>query len=152
MLDLLEEMTQVIATLDERHIDYALVGGLAMAVWGFPRATVDIDVLLPAELLSPCEEVAESLGYVIKARPMSFSSGAVVIHRRSKPDPEGGDVLMLDMMLVTPAIQDVWDEREVVEWERGRISVVSRRCLIKLKRFRSSGTDLDDIARLQEER
>lgn len=150
MLDLFEELTQVIAALDERGVQYALVGGLAMAVWGFPRATVDIDLLVPADHLPATEAVAESLGYVIKARPMSFSGGAVVIHRQSKLDPEGGDVLMLDLMLVTPQIEDVWKEREELEWQEGTISVVSREGLIKLKRFRSSGTDLDDIARLQE--
>jgi hypothetical protein len=150
VLDLFEELTQLIAALNERDVPYALVGGLAMAVWGFPRATVDIDLLVPAASLPSCEEVAESLGYVIKARPMTFSGGAVVIHRQSKLDPAGGDVLMLDMLLVTPAVEDVWHDREEVEWQGGNISVVSRQGLIKLKRFRSSGTDLDDIARLQE--
>lgn len=150
MLDLFEELKQLIAALDERNVQYALVGGLAMAVWGFPRATVDIDLLIPPDELTSAEAVAESLSYVVKARPMSFSSGVVVIHRRSKLDPDGGDVLMLDLLLVTPPIQDVWDRREQVEWADGRISVVSREGLIKLKRFRSSGTDLDDIARLEE--
>lgn len=150
MLDLFEELTQLIATLEERGVQYALVGGLAMAVWGFPRATVDIDLLVPRDHLAATEAVAESLGYIIKARPMSFSSGAMVIHRQSKLDPDGGDVLMLDLLLVTPQIEDVWREREQVEWQQGIISVVSREGLIKLKRFRSSGTDLDDIAWLQE--
>jgi len=38
-----------------------------------------------------------------------------------------------------------------VEWARGKISMVSREGLIKLKRFRSSGTDIDDIRRLRGE-
>ena len=151
MLDLFEELTQLIAALEQQDAPYALVGGLAMAVWGFPRATVDIDLLIPPDAAEKVETIAESLGYVIKARPMSFSSGAVVIRRRSKPDPDGGDVLMLDLLVVTPAVQEVWESRQNVEWADGRISVVSREGLIKLKRFRSSGTDLDDIARLQEE-
>jgi hypothetical protein len=150
VLDLFDELTQVIAALEERGVQYALVGGLAMAVWGFPRATVDIDLLVPADHLAATEAAAESLGYVIKARPMSFSAGAVVIHRRSKLDPDGGDVLMLDLLLVTPQLENVWREREQVEWQQGTIWVVSREGLIALKRFRSSGTDLDDIARLQE--
>jgi hypothetical protein len=152
VLDLFEELTQLIAALEREDVQYALVGGLAMAVWGFPRATVDIDLLVPPDHLSKAEAIGESLGYVIKARPMSFSSGAVVIRRHSKPDPEGGDVLMLDLLIVTPAVQDVWESRENVDWAGGQISVVSREGLIQLKRFRSSGTDLDDIARLQEAR
>lgn len=150
MLDLFEELTQLIAALDEQRIEYALCGGLAMAVWGFPRATVDIDLVIEADALSATEAVAGSLGYRLKARPMNFSSGAIVIHRVSKIDPDGGDVLMLDLMIVTPSIADVWSSREKLNWQRGTISVVSREGLIKLKRFRASGTDLDDIERLQE--
>jgi hypothetical protein len=28
--------------LDSLHIDYAVVGGIANAVWGEPRATIDV--------------------------------------------------------------------------------------------------------------
>jgi Nucleotidyl transferase AbiEii toxin, Type IV TA system len=150
VLDLYEELAAIVAALDERRIDYALCGGLAMAVWGFPRATVDIDIVIEPQSLDATEKVAESLGYTARARPMTFSSGAIVIHRISKIDPDGGDVLMLDMMLVTPAIANVWAERTRVEWEQGSISVVSRDGLIALKSFRASGRDQDDIALLRE--
>lgn len=150
MLDLYEELSAIVDRFDERHIEYALCGGLAMAAWGFPRATIDIDLVIAPESLASAETVAESLGYSVRALPMTFSSGAIVIHRISKFDPEGGDVLMLDLMLVTPAIEDVWQGRQQVRWERGLISVVSREGLIKLKTFRSSGLDMDDIQRLKE--
>jgi hypothetical protein len=122
-----------------------------MAVWAFPRATVDIDILIEPRSVPSVEEVGESLGYTIKARPMSFSSGAIEIRRLSKVDPVGGDVLMLDLLLVTPLLKDVWEGRTRVEWAGGSIAVVSREGLVKLKTFRSSGTDLDDIRRLEEE-
>jgi len=32
--------------LDQAGIDYMLVGGLAVGIWGQPRATVDIDFLI----------------------------------------------------------------------------------------------------------
>jgi hypothetical protein len=37
------------------------------------------------------------------------------------------------------------------QWENGTFSVVSRDGLIALKRFRSSGQDLDDIKALEEQ-
>jgi len=40
MLDLYEELKAIISALEENGIDYALCGGLAMAVYGAPRATV----------------------------------------------------------------------------------------------------------------
>ena len=44
MLDLLEELKNVLARLEQDGVPYALCGGLAMAVHGYPRATVDIDL------------------------------------------------------------------------------------------------------------
>jgi Nucleotidyl transferase AbiEii toxin, Type IV TA system len=151
MLDLYDELTILLAAIDRAEIEYALCGGLAMAVWQLPRATVDIDLLIEESSLAPIEEVAATLGYVIKARPMNLAGGAMKIRRISKIDPGGGDVLMLDLLLVTPALQDVWEQRVRVEWERGEISVVSREGLIKLKTFRSSGRDLDDIEFLKDQ-
>ena len=35
--------------LESLHIDYAVVGGIANAVWGEPRATIDVDVTVSVE-------------------------------------------------------------------------------------------------------
>lgn len=151
MLDLFEELVSLIGALESRRIEYAVCGGLAMAIWGLPRATVDIDLLIEGESLPAVEEVAASLGYRFKANPMSFSKGAIVIHRVTKIDPDGGDVLMLDLLIVTPAVAEAWQNRTRVEWDQGVMSVVSREGLVQLKSFRASGTDLDDIKRLRED-
>ena len=124
MLDLYDELTKLIDALESASIEYAVCGGIAMAIWQFPRATVDIDLLIEESSLSAVERVAEKLGYVVKARPMNFANRAMKIRRVSKIDPDGGDVLMLDLLLVTPELQRVWDGRTRVEWEQGSISVV----------------------------
>jgi len=46
LLDLYDEFKAIISALVERAIDYAVCGGLAMAVYGVPRATIDIDFLI----------------------------------------------------------------------------------------------------------
>ena len=51
MFDLYQELRKLIAALEEHQIDYALCGGLAMAVHDRPRATVDIDLLILSESL-----------------------------------------------------------------------------------------------------
>ncbi|MGH9411868.1 MAG: nucleotidyl transferase AbiEii/AbiGii toxin family protein [Vicinamibacterales bacterium] len=35
--------------LESEHIEYAIVGGIANAVWGEPRATVDVDVTVSVD-------------------------------------------------------------------------------------------------------
>ncbi len=150
MFDLYEEFRVLAGKLSERDTDYALCGGLAMAVYGIVRATVDIDLLIPAESLGEITTVAHELGYTLEAQPMKFAGGAIEIRRISKIDRASGDVLMLDLLLVTPQVMSVWETRTEVEWENGKVRVVSREGLIALKSLRGSGQDLDDIERLKE--
>ena len=150
MLDLYDEARALVRALEEQGVEYALCGGLAMAVHGVPRATVDIDLLIAPDSLDRVKTIVRQLGYVFEAQPMSFAGGAVEIRRISKPDPEGGDVLKLDLLLVTPEIRRFWEQRELVEWEEGPLWVVSRDGLIGLKSLRDSGTDRDDIRKLRE--
>ena len=41
-----DELQGVLGALDAANVPYALVGGIAVAVWGSPRATKDIDLLV----------------------------------------------------------------------------------------------------------
>lgn len=149
MLDLYDELTAIIDTLETQGIAYALCGGIAMAVHGYTRATEDIDLFLPEEEAKRAAEAVAALGYVIRAHPMSFSGGMMQIRRVSKIDRTDGDTMTLDLLLVTPASVQVWETRERLTWRDRPISVVSREGLIVLKKFRSSKQDLADIERLE---
>ncbi|MGH9418838.1 MAG: nucleotidyl transferase AbiEii/AbiGii toxin family protein [Thermoanaerobaculia bacterium] len=151
MFDLDQELDQVRSVLDDQQIEYALCGGLAMAVHGAPRATVDIDLLVNGDDVERIETVAAPLGFKIKAHPMSFSGGAVKIRRVSKIDPDDGEVLMLDLLLVTPEVASAWSSREIRSWRGRPLGVVSKEGLVTLKTFRLSDQDRADIARLQED-
>ena len=74
MLDLTEELQAITRTLAERGIEYALCGGLAMAVHGLARATVDIDLLVREEDQQRALEAAADLGFVLPAGDMTFAS------------------------------------------------------------------------------
>jgi hypothetical protein len=150
MLDLFEELEDLISAFNSQSIDYALCGGMAMAVHGFYRTTVDIDLLILQKSFDEVRGIVKNLGYTIEAQPMTFSRGAVEIRRLSKLDLDAGDVLMLDLLLVTPQIENVWASRTEAQWEGGKIKVVSREGLIILKSFRKSPQDLADIESLKE--
>lgn len=146
MLDLERELDAVRNALNERGIEYALCGGLAVGVHGFPRATVDIDLLIRPESEEAVYDAVASLGFSYKANPMNF--GAISIRRVSKIDDDG-EVLMLDLLLVTPSFEPVWESREQHDWLGRRLPVVSKQGLIALKRGRSSKLDLADIEKLE---
>lgn len=145
MLDLEQELRRIVEAFDAATIPYALCGGLALAVHGHPRATIDIDLLVTEDNVSRAKELARTLGFTFEARPMTFHGGAVPIHRITKIDPVDGETLMLDLLIVTAQTEEAWRTRETLVWLGRPISVVSRDGLIALKRFRSSGQDLADI-------
>ncbi len=151
MLDITDELRKLTAKLDEEKIEYALCGGMAMGVHGFARTTIDIDLLVPPESVEAAIAVARKLGYIIRGKDLSFKNGAIEIRRVSQIDQESGDLLPLDFLLVTPELLEIWDSRTEAEWEGGRLSVVTRDGLIKLKRWRNSGQDLADIEALEGE-
>lgn len=147
-MDLVDELRKIVGLLDEQGIEYALCGGLAMSIHARARSTIDIDMLILSESLDKVLEMARNLGYSIRGKDLSFASGTIEIRRVSKIDPEDGELLSLDLLLVTPDIREVWDTRLEAEWLGGKLSVVSKSGLIALKQRRGSGQDLDDIKAL----
>jgi len=148
---LLQEFTDFVAELNRRQIAYAVCGGWAMTIHGYPRATMDIDVMVLAKDLAEAWRVAEDLGYNVEGRPLHFHDGAIDIRRISKVDAPTKVLFTIDFLLVTEATQNIWRDREDVEWEHGAISTVSRDGLIQLKRLSGRLQDLADIEMLGNE-
>ncbi|MFH0724809.1 MAG: hypothetical protein V2B19_00390 [Pseudomonadota bacterium] len=148
-MDLFEEFSQLTSAFKKEKIEYALCGGLAMAVYAFPRATLDIDILIEPETLEKVKFVAKQVGFTFDAGLMKFSGGAIQIYRLTKINPETAETLVLDILLSTPDIKEVWETRLMLAWDQGELPVVSPRGLIKLKSIRLSGQDQDDIKNLE---
>jgi hypothetical protein len=68
--DLIAELEQLVDALERAHIEYALCGGLALAVHGHPRATKDIDLLVQPESVDRIRGIVRTLGFDVPARKM----------------------------------------------------------------------------------
>jgi hypothetical protein len=148
-MDLFEEFSKLVAEFKKEKIDYALCGGLAMAVYAFPRATLDIDILIEPESLEKAKSTAKSLGFSLDVGLMKFKEGRIQIYRLTKIDSDTNEAIILDMLLLTPEIVDVWESKRLVTWDQGDLPVVSPEGLIKLKSLRMTGQDQDDINNLK---
>lgn len=149
MFDITDELRALVTVLDRQEVDYALCGGMAMAIHGRLRSTIDIDLLIPSAVLGEVLVIANSLGYNIRGKDLSFANAE--IRRISKIDPEDGESLSLDLLLVSPNMIEVWESRLEAQWEGSKLWVVSASGLIALKRLRGSAQDLADISALKGE-
>ena len=146
-MDFFQELKDLTVALDVGGVDYALCGGVALAIHGVPRATQDIDLLVRPEDLSRLREVARACGFVLESFPMDFASG-ITIQRFTKLID--GHPLMLDALLVAGPLDRAWEGRQTAEMEGGRVLVVSRESLIALKLAAGRPQDLVDVQRLEE--
>ena len=148
-MELFEEFSELVKEFKREKIEYALCGGLAMAVYAFPRATLDIDILIEPETLEKAKTIAKKLGFSFDAGLMKFRGDAIQIYRLTKVVPGSSDVLALDMLLLTQEIKEVWETKQILTWDQGELPVISLKGLIKLKSMRLSGQDRDDIKNLK---
>lgn len=146
---LIEELKLIVGSFNRNQIDFALCGGLAVAAHGLVRATQDVDFLILSESLNAAYEAAALVGYDIRGLDISFKERTVEIRRVSKV--VGEEVISLDLLLVTPHVEDVWADRQEIEFFGLKLYVVSRSGLIKMKEQAGRPQDLLDIDRLRNE-
>lgn len=151
MPNLFEEFRVVVAALGGARVPYAICGGIAMSIHAHPRATIDIDLLAPAESVVKIVEVLLPHGFLRRERaPTRLAEGEIVMHRLTKIVPEDPEVLALDVIEVHPGVTEgAWQTRTSVEWEGQSVAVVSRAGLIGLKKLRGSPQDIADITLLE---
>ena len=106
---LYEELRGVLDALDGAGVDYALIGALAVAVWGAPRATKDIDLLVQRRDVEKALGAARTRGFTLEALPFEFKDGTE-LRRVSKMEPPG-ELLTLDLMIVDKNLTPAWDSR-----------------------------------------
>lgn len=147
-MTLYDELRAVLESLDQARVDYALVGGLAVAVWGAPRATKDIDLLVRAEDVERALAAVRPRGFTLPALPFEFKDG-VTLHRVSKVD-EAGNLMTVDFMLVNRSLEPIWASRSRLPFGDGEVSVVSRDGLMSMKALAARPQDLADIQNLKE--
>lgn len=148
-MNLFKELRSLLESFHSENVEYALCGGLAMAVYAYPRATLDIDLMIQEDDLEKVKTIIKEKGFTHDSGLMTFKNGAVKIYRMTKLDRENEEPLVLDMLLVTDEVRDVWETRKRVTWDQGVLWSVSPEGLIKLKSMRSSGQDQDDINNLR---
>lgn len=151
-LDLIEELERLIDAFDGASLEYAICGGIALAIHGYPRATIDIDMLIQPADLTRAIATARACGFDIPARKITFglrTNTPREVHRVSKLEDTTGRMLSCDLMVVEHEYEDVWRGRERQLWNERATVVVSKGGLATMKRIAGRPQDLADLAKLE---
>ncbi len=149
-LSLLDEFQHLVTALEKEEIDYAVAGALALALHGAPRATTDIDLLVLSASVDQVVDLAKAQGFLFEALPIRFQDGMEIRRVTKIADEEPHETLTLDLLLVNPNLESVWESRQRLEADFGRVWVVSRDDLIRMKTWAGRDQDLADIRRLED--
>ncbi len=145
--DIQAELAAISRALDDHGVEHAICGALALAVHGYPRATKDIDVLIPTGAVAPAKTILRGLGYGLAAAPMTFRSG-ITVHRVSRV--ESKDLLTVDLILAEGPLERALDDKVSVPWGERTLWVVSRATLVAMKRLAARAQDAADLEALGE--
>ena len=80
-----DALLEITALLDELHIRYMLIGGVAVGLWGEPRATLDVDLTLWVES-EQIESTIETFATRLQLRtpqPLEFVRASRVLPARA---------------------------------------------------------------------
>ena len=149
MVNLYDELVAIVRALERARINYAVCGGMAMAVHGLPRFTNDIDLLIQREDLNDILELVRKKGFILDGGILPMGAGEKVerdIFRISKVIDK--DLVTLDLLLVNPPLRQAFESREYFEFLGYRMQVVSPAGLYVMKSIAGRPQDIVDLQRL----
>lgn len=146
------EFHKIVRHLQAEKIEYALIGGVALAFYAEPRFTKDIDLLVRGNELEQMTDILKREGYFKSSSPWTFKDSALTLHRFMKV--EGPDEMIVDVLVAGDDRHEqvIANALEAESEKTGTVRVASRTDLIWLKQNRNSKQDQADIERLQNEK
>lgn len=146
---------RIFATLDSHHVEYVVIGGIAVQVHGHVRMTNDID-LIPSPTPRNLQRLAAALTE-LEARVLNPGSEGLEIDAQMLPratlwqltTPHGDIDILHDAPGATSFLQLRERALSVTLGDRS-IPIASRDDLIRMKRAAGRPIDLADIAALTE--
>jgi hypothetical protein len=149
VFDLKQELTQVVETFIKNNVPYALCGGLALAVHGHPRATKDLDFLVPPEHIEAAIGALHQAGFTLRAGPMPLGIKTTHPQRLFRATKvKLTQHLTVDLLEVSASYKNTWDSREKLDWRGHSMTIVSKHGLIAMKQLSTRAKDLADIETL----
>jgi hypothetical protein len=125
---MLDQLQSVFASFQKNDVRYLVIGGIAAVLYGVPRATFDLDVLI--------EPTLENVNRLLRAHEVLSTEITIFTDR-----------IRLDVQTFTPGIvfEEAWQRRATMNYKGQTLEVVSLADLIASKRASGRDVDLEDV-------
>ena len=139
---MLNRLKDVFASLQKHNVRYIVIGGIAAVLYGVPRATFDLDILIEVT-----QENAQNLLDAFLEANMGTASLITAEELLAHEITIFQDRLRIDVQTSTPGLEfpDAWQNREIMDYQGQKFSVVSKRDLIASKKAAGREIDIEDI-------
>jgi predicted nucleotidyltransferase len=144
---LAQDFMDFIASLNAHNVDFVLVGGYAVAVYGVLRATGDIDFLF-----RPTKDNVKRL----VAAMADFGAPGACMDERALLHPDlmtafGQEPFRIDLLNSISGVtfQEVWNGASEIQLQGERVLVIGKVELIANKRASGRPKDLQDLRTLE---
>lgn len=139
---MLNRLLDVFASFQNHKVKYLVIGGIAAILYGVPRATFDLDILIEAtpenaqRLLDAMIDVNMGTATMISAEELSAHEITIFQDR-----------VRIDVQTSTPGLlfAEAWDRREIMEYQGQEFYIVSKKDLVASKKTAGRAVDLEDV-------
>lgn len=150
----------VFLALNEAKTDYAVCGGMAVVLYGFPRLTVDLDLIvsLEKESLEKVYNILLKLNYKPKTpikkeefvekeklEKLGKEKNMKVVSFFNLKDP----LKVIDDCVNLPKISEIFKRKKFIKVKNLKIPIVSIDNLIKMKKGSARAQDIINIENLE---
>lgn len=143
---MLNRLQSVFKSFQSHEVRYIVIGGIAAVLYGVPRATFDLDILIDAtpknveRLLRALREAGFGTADLIDVKGVLENEITIF-----------SDRVRLDVQTSTPglAFNEAWERCEVMEYQGQKFWVASRQDIITSKRAAGRPKDLEDARILE---
>jgi hypothetical protein len=152
--NLFDTLKSLCALLNDEHVDYCLIGGLAVAILAKPRATEDIDLLILIEepQIPSLIVLLEKKFKIIRVQNVRHFKNATICRTiLALPSEEKGGIVVFDFLLADlDTYRETLRNPLFLSVDGEKIPVARPENLIKMKEISNRPQDLLDIAALKE--
>jgi hypothetical protein len=139
---MLNQFQDVFKYFQKNEVRYLVIGGIASVLYGVPRATFDLDILI-----DPTIENAQNLLNALSEAGLGTASLTSAETLLSHEITIFRDRIRIDVQTSTPGIEflEAWENREILQYQNQHIYLLSKNDLIASKLASGREIDLEDV-------